>query len=201
MPRTHWSCISALLEETWTVIHIIWRKITRIPTTLVFLFNWRIIFLQYCIDFCHTTMWISHMYTYISSLLNLPPTSHPIPPLWVIAEHQVELPVLYSNFLLSVLQMVMCVFQCYTLNSSHPLFPLLCPQVCSLKWGESCSVVSNSLRPHGLYSPWNSPGQSTGGFPFSRGSSQPRDRTQVSRIAGWFFTSWATGETQEYWSG
>ena len=27
---------------------------------------------------------------------------------------------------------------------------------------ESCSVVSNSLRPHGLYSPWNSPGQSTG---------------------------------------
>ena len=29
-------------------------------------------------------------------------------------------------------------------------------------------------------------------FPFSRGSSQPRGGTQVSRIAGWFFTSWAT---------
>ena len=27
---------------------------------------------------------------------------------------------------------------------------------------ESGSVVSNSLRPHGLYSPWNSPGQNTG---------------------------------------
>ena len=27
---------------------------------------------------------------------------------------------------------------------------------------ESCSVVSNSLRPHGLYCPWNSPGQNTG---------------------------------------
>ena len=27
---------------------------------------------------------------------------------------------------------------------------------------ESHSVVSNSLPPHGLYSPWNSPGQSTG---------------------------------------
>ena len=26
---------------------------------------------------------------------------------------------------------------------------------------ESCSVVSNSLRPHGLYSQWNSPGQNT----------------------------------------
>ena len=31
-------------------------------------------------------------------------------------------------------------------------------------------------------------------FPFSRGASQPRDWTQVSCIAGGFFTSWATGE-------
>ena len=31
-------------------------------------------------------------------------------------------------------------------------------------------------------------------FPFSRGSSQPRDQTQVSRIAGRFFTSLATRE-------
>ena len=29
-------------------------------------------------------------------------------------------------------------------------------------------------------------------FPFSRGSSQPKDRTQVSRIAGGFYISWAT---------
>ena len=27
---------------------------------------------------------------------------------------------------------------------------------------EGCSVVSDSLRPYGLYSPWNSPGQNTG---------------------------------------
>ena len=38
-------------------------------------------------------------------------------------------------------------------------------------------------------------------FPFSRGSSQPRDWTQVSQIAGRFFTSWATREAQEYQSG
>ena len=31
-------------------------------------------------------------------------------------------------------------------------------------------------------------------FPFSRGSSQPKDQTQVSRIAGGFCTSWATGK-------
>ena len=29
------------------------------------------------------------------------------------------------------------------------------------KWSESHSVVSDSLWPHGLYSPWNSPGQNT----------------------------------------
>ena len=32
-------------------------------------------------------------------------------------------------------------------------------------------------------------------FPFSRGSSQRKDQTQVSCIAGRFFTSWATGDT------
>ena len=38
-------------------------------------------------------------------------------------------------------------------------------------------------------------------FPFSGGSSQPRGRTQVSRTAGRFFTSWATREAQAYGSG
>ena len=51
----------------------------------------------------------------------------------------------------------------------HPTIPFSvicfssCPQYfpASVK-SESCSVVSDSLRPHGLYSPWNSPGQNTG---------------------------------------
>ena len=38
-------------------------------------------------------------------------------------------------------------------------------------------------------------------FPFSRGSSKPRDWSQVSDFAGGFFTSWATREAQECWSG
>ena len=37
-------------------------------------------------------------------------------------------------------------------------------------------------------------------MPSSRGSSQPRDQTQVSCIAGRFFTIWATREAYEYWS-
>ena len=40
-----------------------------------------IIVLKYCVGFCHTSTWISHRYTYVSSLLNLFPTSHPILPL------------------------------------------------------------------------------------------------------------------------
>ena len=97
------------------------------------------------------------------------------------------------------------------------------------------SLVSDSLQTHGLYSPWNSPGQNTGmgslsllqgifptqglnpglphcrrilyqlshkgsprilewvAYPFSRRSSQPRNRTVVSFIAG-FFTNWAIRE-------
>ena len=62
----------------------------------------------------------------------------------------------------------------------------VCVCVCLVyiwKW-KSLSCVS--LWAHGLHSPWNSPGQNTG-----VGSSQSRDRTQVSRIAGGFFTNWA----------
>ena len=36
-------------------------------------------------------------------------------------------------------------------------------------------------------------------LPFSRGSSQPRDRTQIFCIAGGFFTSWATREALNVW--
>ena len=101
---------------------------------------------------------------------------------------------------------------------------------------ESRSIVSNSFWPHGLYSPWHSPGQNTGvgslcilqgifpaqesnsglphcrrilyqlshkgspsilewvAYPFSRGSSLPRNLTGVSCIAGGFFTNWAIRE-------
>ena len=41
-------------------------------------------------------------------------------------------------------------------------------------------------------------------FPFPKGSSQPRDRTQVSCTAGRFFTSWAIEEAwlflKDFWN-
>ena len=43
---------------------------------MVFIFNKRIIGLQYSVSFCHTSWWINHRYTYVPSLSNLPPTSH-----------------------------------------------------------------------------------------------------------------------------
>ena len=66
----------------------------------------------------------------------------------------------------------------------------------------SHSVISGSLRPHGLQParllcPWGFSRQEHWSgllMPSSRGSSQPRDQTQVSPIAGGFFTICATGE-------
>ena len=66
------------------------------------IFNWKIIVLQCCISFCHRSTWISHRYTYVFSLLNLPPTSHHIPSFQVVTEHQVELPASYRKFPLAV---------------------------------------------------------------------------------------------------
>ena len=67
------------------------------------------------------------------------------------------------------------------------------------KWSQSRSVESDSLRPHGLYSPWNSPGQNTGVGSLSL--LQGIFPTQVSCIAGGFFTSWARGNRGLYWGG
>ena len=63
-----------------------------------------------------------------------------------------------------------------------------------VKWSGSRSVISDSLRPHELYSPWYSPGQNTavGSLSLLQRIYPTRDRTQVSCIAGGFFTSWAT---------
>ena len=51
------------------------------------------------------------------------------------------------------------------------------------KWKWKSPVVSSSLWPHGLYSPWNSPARilEWAVFPFCRGSSQPRDQPKSPR--------------------
>ena len=64
----------------------------------LFIFNRRIIGLQYCVGFCHTSTRISHRNIYVSSLLALLPTLHPILPLCVATEHWFELPESCSKF-------------------------------------------------------------------------------------------------------
>ena len=82
------------------------------------------------------------------------------------------------------------------LNSANNCCCLLRVCVCV-----SCSVMSDSLWP----SDCSLPSSSVHGIlqarilewvaiPFSRGSSQPRDQSWVSRIVGRFFTIWATRE-------
>ena len=79
---------------------------------------------------------------------------------------------------------------------------LKCEKWARIKWSEKslCCVplfatpwtVDHEI-PHNRILEWVA-------FPFPRGSSQPRDGTQVSHIAGGFFTGWVTREAQEYWS-
>ena len=86
--------------------------------------------------------------------------------------------------LLCVCVCVVCVCVC-VLNQS-------CPTLCNPM---DCSPPGSSV--HG-----DSQGKNTRvGCPTSsRQSSEPRDQTQVSRIAGGFFTSWATREAPGFFS-
>ena len=63
-----------------------------------YFFYWRIIALQNFAVFCQTSAWINHKYTYIPSLLKLPPISLPTLPLQVDTESLFEFPEPYSKF-------------------------------------------------------------------------------------------------------
>ena len=78
------------------------------------------------------------------------------------------------NIQVAKLTLVIYMFQCHSLKSPHPLLLPLNPKDCPLplcllccRWRDTrmpCQshlVVSDSLWPHGLYSPWSSPGQNT----------------------------------------
>ena len=73
----------------------------------------------------------------------------------------------------------------YTMILEYLVVP---EQKVKVKVTQSCSTLCNSMDciVHGILQArileWVT-------FPFCRGSSQPRDQTQVSRIAGGFFTS------------
>ena len=78
------------------------------------------------------------------------------------------------------------------LSTNNPIMLVLITQLCpTLCDPMDCSQPGSSV--HGILQArileWV-------GIPFSRGSSQPRGGTQVSYIAGRFFTIWATRKAQ-----
>ena len=96
-------------------------------------FNWRPISLQYCSGFCHTLTWISHGCTCVP---HPEPPSH-LPP-YPIPQGHASAPALstLSHALnldwRSVSHMIIYMFQCYFLKSSHPLLLPQSPKDCSI---------------------------------------------------------------------
>ena len=89
----------------------------------------------------------------------------------------------------------MCLTPGGGLFSTILLFPSSCAVLCLV------TQLCLTLRPHGLacQAPWSMGSLQARilervAMPSSRGSSQSKDRAQVSCIAGGFFTSWATRE-------
>ena len=65
-----WEC--KLVQPLWRTMFVVFFFLTvSTGVFLKFIFNWRIMALQYSVGFCHTSTWISHSYTYVPSLLNL----------------------------------------------------------------------------------------------------------------------------------
>ena len=92
-----------------------------------FNFNWRLITLQHCGGFCRTFTWISHGCTCVphpDPSSHLPP--HPIPQGHPSAPALSTLSHASNLDRWSILRMIMYMFQCYSLKSSHPR---LLPQV------------------------------------------------------------------------
>ena len=90
-------------------------------------FYWRIIALQCCVGFCHTTTWISHKYVYVPSffvsLLCPQPPSHPSR-----SSQSTKLIFLCSaaaSHWVSMLHIVLYIHQRYSLNFSHPFLSLV----------------------------------------------------------------------------
>ena len=75
-PKLHW-CFPFLhsWKQHWILLSIMASALLfkSISILSLFLFYWSVIALQCCISFCCTITWNSYMYTYIPSLLSLPP--------------------------------------------------------------------------------------------------------------------------------
>ena len=92
-------------------------------TDSFFFFNWRLITLQYCSGFCHTLTWISHGGTCVP---HPEPLSHLSPhPILQGCPRAPAFSALFHESNLdwwSISHIVIYMFQCYSLKSSHLAF-------------------------------------------------------------------------------
>ena len=120
-----------------------------------FIFNWSIITLYSSDGFCHTSTWISHRHTHVPSLWNLTPTPSPFQPLGCYrALAWSSLHLTANSHWLSILHMVMCMFQYCSLKSSHPLPSSLWAKVCSLSLYLLCCLANRFIITVFLDSIW-----------------------------------------------
>ena len=88
-----------------------------------------------------------------------------------------------------------CLLHCRGLFTTEPpgkLEKLRCYAVLSCLFMSDCDPMDYSLPGSSVYGILQARILEWAAIPFSRGSFQPRDWTQVSHIAGRFFTVWAT---------
>ena len=93
-------------------------------------FNWRLITLQFCSGFCHTLTWISHGCTCVPHPVtpsHLPP--HPTPQGHASAPALSSLSHAKNLDWRSISHMVIYMFQCYSVKSSHPCLLPQSPKV------------------------------------------------------------------------
>ena len=112
------------------------------------LFNWRLITLQYCSEFCCTLAWISDGCTCVPHPAPFPLPSHPIPQSCPSAPALSALLHALNLDWWSIPHMVIYMFPCYSLKSSHSsLFPQS-SIVCSLyvSFAVSCLYFSFILK-------------------------------------------------------
>ena len=121
-----------LILKVWSERNWRLNKLTYIIYLFIY-FKWKLITLQYCSGFCHILTWISHRCTCVPHPefpFHLPPhripQGHPSASALSTLSHALNLDWWYLSHI------IIYIFQCYSLKSSHPRLLPQSPKDCSI---------------------------------------------------------------------